>query len=123
MIYVIDGLHFSNLDEFWLEIERVFAQFIRINGKFEKNFSGFRELLSIFPKNTIVVWQNSRISLKILGYQETIRLLEKTLANCHPSWIEMTTREIEMAQYNIGETIFDNLVKIFVEQAIPLRLE
>lgn len=123
MIYVIDGLHFSNLDEFWLEIERVFAQFILKNGEVGRNFSAFRELLSVFPKNTIVVWQNSRISIRMLGYPETIKLLEKTLTNCHPSWVEMTKREIELAQYNIGETIFDNIVKIFVEQSIPLRLE
>ena len=123
MIYVIDGLRFSNLDEFWLEIERVFVQFVQTNRKFDRNFSGLRELLSVFPKNTVVVWQNSRISLKTLGYQETIILLQKTLSQCHPSWVEMTRKEIELAQYNIGETIFDNIVKIFVEQAIPLRLE
>ncbi len=123
MIYVIDGLHFSNLDEFWLEIERVFPIFIQKNGQFGRNYSSLRNLLSVFPQNTTIVWQNSRTSIRRLGYPETIKLLERTLTICHPSWAEMTRKEIELAQYNIGETIFDNIVKIFVEQSVELRLE
>jgi hypothetical protein len=123
MIYVIDGLNFSNLEEFWQEIERIFAFSISNVGGFERNFSGLRKILSITPKDTVVVWKNSKLSLKRLGHSETIKLLQRTQNNCHPSWIEVINKEIELAQYNLGEIVFDSVVKIFVEESISLRLE
>ena len=123
MIYLIDGLHFTNLEEFWLEIERSFDFTISTIGKFRKTFSGLRELLKALPKDTIVVWRNSKISLQRLGYTETLELLKRTQSNCHPSWIDITNKEIELAQLDLGETIFDTIVKIFVEESISLRLE
>lgn len=123
MIYVIDGSRFSNLDEFWQEIERVFADIISSLGEFGRSFSALREILSVAPKDTVVIWKNSKLSLKRLGHAETIKLLLRTQENCHPSWKEVTKKEIELAQYSLGETIFDSVVKIFVEESISLRLD
>ena len=123
MIYVIDGSDFSNLEEFWQEIERVFTYFISNVGNFRRNFSGLRDVLAILPKDTIVVWKNSKVSLKKLGHAETIKLLQQTQRTSHPSWYEVIEREIELAQYELGETVFDCVVKIFVEGSIVLRLE
>lgn len=59
-----------------------------------------------------------------LGYAETKKQLELALLNCHHSWTDIIKKEIEIAQFNQGETIFDDLVKIFVEEEnIQLRLE
>jgi hypothetical protein len=123
MIYVIDGSNFSNLEEFWQEIEKVFVYSIAKRGTFGRNFSAFRELLKTMPKDTVVVWQNSKLSLKNLAHAETIKLLLRTRMNCHHSWDEVIRREIELAQFNLGETIFDTIVKIFVEESVALRLE
>ena len=123
MIYVIDGSNFSNLEEFWQEIERVFDYLISNMEGFERHFSSLRELLSMLPKDTIVIWKNSKLSLKRLGHSETIKLLRRTQRNCHPSWNEVIRKEIELAEFNLGETVFDTLVKIFVEGSISLRLE
>jgi RNAse (barnase) inhibitor barstar len=123
MIYTIDGSNFSDLEGFWQEIERVFSFSISNIEGFERNFSGLRELFAVIPKNTVVVWKNSKISLKKLGHAETIKLLQRTRQNCHSSWQEVITKELEIARYNLGETVFDTIVKIFVEESIPLRLE
>jgi RNAse (barnase) inhibitor barstar len=123
MIYVIDGSNFSNFDGFWREIEKVFDFTISNIEAFKKNFAGLRELLSVLPKDTVVIWKNSKLSLKKLGHAETIKLLQRTQMNCHPSWYEMLGKEIELAQFELGETLFDVIVKIFVEESIALRLE
>ncbi len=124
MIYVIDDSNFSSLEEFWNEVEIVFANFISEVGAFGKNFSAFRDILCVAPKETIVIWKNSKFSLEKLGHHETKRQLELALVNCHQSWNEIIKKEIELAEFNQGETIFDNLVKIFVEEEnIQLRLE
>jgi RNAse (barnase) inhibitor barstar len=123
MIYIIDGSNFSSVEEFWQEIETVFARAVSDIGAFGKNFSALRDVLSILPNDAVIIWKNSKLSLKRLGHAETIKLLQKTQKKCHPSWNEMINKEIELAQYNLGETIFDVVVKIFVEEGILLRLE
>lgn len=123
MIYIIDGSNFSNLEEFWKEIERIFSFTVSNIDGFKRNFSSLRDLLALLPRDTIVVWKNSKLSVKRLSYAETINMLQETLRNCHPSWNEIVKKEIELAQYNLGETIFDVVVKIFVEESIALRLE
>jgi RNAse (barnase) inhibitor barstar len=123
MIYIIDGSNFSTLEEFWQEIETVFARSVSDIGTFGKNFSALRDVLSILPKDSVVMWKNSKLSLKRLGHSETIKLLLRTRQNCHLSWVEMINKEIQIAQCNMGETIFDVVVKIFVEEGIMLRLE
>jgi RNAse (barnase) inhibitor barstar len=123
MIYIVDGANFSNLEEFWKEIERIFSFTVSNIEGFKRSFSSLRDLLAILPKDTIVVWKNSKLSVKRLGFAETINMLQETQKNCHPSWNEIITKEIELAQYNLGETIFDVVVKIFVEESITLRLE
>lgn len=123
MIYEIDGLNFSNLEEFWQEIERIFEFSISNSGGVERNFSGLRKVLSNVPKDTVVVWKSSKVSLKILGHSETIKLLQRTQKNCHPSWNGVIKKEIELAEYNLGEIVFDSIVKIFIEESISLRLE
>ena len=123
MIYIIDGANFSNLEEFWNEIERIFAYTIPSLDNYKRSFAGLRNLLSNLPKGSAVIWQNSRLSLKRLGYSETVKLLRETQTNCHPSWSETIKKEIELAQLELGETVFDSIVKIFVEESVSLRLE
>lgn len=123
MIYIIDGSNFSNLEEFWKEIERIFSFTVSNIDGFKRNFSSLRDLFALLPRDTIVVWKNSKLSVKRLSYAETINMLQETQQNCHPSWNEIIKKEIELAQYNLGETIFDVVVKIFVEESIALRLE
>lgn len=124
MIYEIEGNNFSTLEEFWQEVEKVFADFIDEVGAFGKNFAAFRDILCIAPKETVVIWKNSKLSLRKFGYKETKRQLEISLLNSHPTWTEILKKEIELAEFNQGETIFDNLIKIFVEEEnIQLRLE
>lgn len=123
MIYIIDGSNFSNLEEFWKEIERIFSFTVSNIDGFKRSFSSLRDLFALLPRDTIVVWKNSKLSVKRLSYAETINMLQETQKNSHPSWNEIIKKEIELAQYNLGETIFDVIVKIFVEESIALRLE
>lgn len=124
MYYEIDGSNFSNLEEFWEEAENVFADFITEVGAFGENFAAFRDILCVAPENTVVIWKHSKLSLQNLGYVETKKQLELALLKCHHSWTDIIKKKIEIAQFNRGETIFDDLAKIFVEEEnIQLRLE
>lgn len=123
-IFIIDGENFSTLEEFWQQVEVVFNSFVNELGCFGKNYDAFHDLLCVAPKNSIVIWKNSKLSLERLGHTETIRLLEKTLSICNSSWKDLIECKIKLARLNLGETIFDKLVKIFVEEEnIELRLE
>jgi RNAse (barnase) inhibitor barstar len=123
-IYIIDGNNFRTLEEFWLEVEIIFANFIDGVGCFGRNLDAFRDILCVAKDNTIVIWKNSKLSLQTLNYSETIRQLEKRVAECHPSNIDLVKKEIKFAKMNRGEIVFDWLIEIFLEEEnIELRLE
>lgn len=101
-----------------------FCRFVEEVGAFGKNFDALRDILCVASEGTVVIWKHSKSSSKNLGYEETKKQLELSLLKCRSSWTEILKKEIELANIKQGETIFDKLVKIFVEEEnIQLRLE
>ncbi|MGH1470272.1 MAG: DUF5071 domain-containing protein [Cellvibrionaceae bacterium] len=111
-IIIIDGYHFSTLEEFYDELESVFL----IEGEWSRNLDGFHELLQNrlngASRECVIRWENSALSKKRLGYNETIRQLDKRLARCHPLKKSIVKNAINKAKEKEGLTVYDWLVQI-----------
>jgi RNAse (barnase) inhibitor barstar len=125
-VYILDGDNFSTLEEFWEEIGVVLMG-IR-EAHWGRNLDAFRDVLyggwGTPDEGFVLVWRNSGLSRKRLGYPETVRQLEKRLQTCHPTAREITESEIEIVKEKKGATVFDWLVEIIREEdRVELRLE
>ena len=132
VIYEIDGANFSTLDEFYDEISRVLIP----NVFWGRNVDAFNDILRGgfgTPDGGFVLrWKNSTLSKERLGYRETVRQLEKTLVECHPTAREFVATDLAEAKNGNGETVFEKLVRIIqihcqdgeeLEDGVELLLE
>ena len=69
------------------------------------------------------VWSRSEHSRLALGYPETVRQLEVRLAHCHPTNRVIVQAELAAARRSEGQTVFDWLVGIFMDQQVRLELQ
>ena len=110
--YRIDGERFSTLEEFYEEISRVLIP----NARWGHNLDAFNDILrggfGTPDEGFVLVWENSAVSKRRLGYSETVSTLERRLERCHPTARRSVKRELMDAQNNMGATVFDWLVEI-----------
>src|SRR5690348_4215366 len=110
-VYLIDGERFSTLEEFYSEIDRV-MQF----SPWGHNLDAFNDILRggfRTPEGGFVIrWVNHNTSRHKLGYEETIRQLERGLERCHPSNRASVMEYVDEARRQVGPTVFDWLVEI-----------
>jgi len=113
---IIDGNNFSNLDEFYDEIERKFTKDLGYNTG--HNLDAFNDILLggfnvyEYEEPVIIKWVNSKKSREDLGYVLTISELKKSLDKCHPSHIASINKRIEDLKLNNGVTLFDDIIDI-----------
>jgi RNAse (barnase) inhibitor barstar len=125
-IYVIDGNNFSTLEEFWDEVTRVLIP----DEYWGENLEAFNDILyggfGTPEEGFILKWENSSLSRERLGYDETIRQLEKRLQKCHPANRASVRLQIEQAKRHEFPTVFDWLIDIIETEEhkdIELKLE
>ena len=110
--YRIDGERFSTLEEFYEEISRVLIP----GAGWGHNLDAFNDILrggfGTPDEGFILIWQNSQVSKKRLGYSETVHLLQRRLERCHPTARRSVKAQLRNAQNNKGATAFDWLVEI-----------
>jgi RNAse (barnase) inhibitor barstar len=110
--YVIDGMQFATLSEFFDVIEKVLIP----NMEWGRNLDAFNDVLSggfgTPDEGFELIWKNSEISQAKLGYAETHTYLRKALRRCHPANIEYIKKQIVDAQNDTGQTIYDWLIEI-----------
>jgi RNAse (barnase) inhibitor barstar len=111
-IYRIDGKNFSTLEEFYDEISTQVIPGVEWGRNLDAFNDIFRGGFGTPENGFILIWENSRLSRERLGYQETVRQLEKRLARCHPSNTESVIRELKTARRHEGTTVFDWIVEI-----------
>src|SRR5262245_50773265 len=120
----IDGARFSTLEEFYDEISRQI-----IPGRaWGRNLDALTDILrGGFGTPTggfILAWRGSSLSRDRLGYPETVRQLERHLAQCHPSNRRAVTDELSAARGSQGPTVFDWLLEIIRGSPdVDLKLE
>lgn len=133
-IFVIDGADFDSLEGFFCEISRMLIP--EVSWGPNLNLDAFNDILrggfGTPDEGFILCWRNSDISRQRLGYEETVRQLEKRLTRCHPSNVPHIQDELEQAKRHQGPTVFDWLVEIIrthgeggeeAEDGVELRLE
>lgn len=123
-IYIIDGQHFSTLEEF----AETFSQVVLPDWCWQGNLDAFNDILAggfgTPEEGFILVWKNSHLSKTRLGYEEAVRQLHHRLEQCHPTNRGRVAQELTQAQQQLGPTVFDWLIEIIRDhQDIELRLE
>jgi RNAse (barnase) inhibitor barstar len=113
--YTVDGSAFSTLEEFAAH----FSKQVLGDYAWEGNLDALNDILGggfgTLEEGFELVWLNSELSRRMLGYQETTRQLEWRLQQCHPENRPHVLAELEAARAGAGSTVFDWLVSIIRE--------
>lgn len=115
-VYEIDGAEFSTL-------EGCLSAFYRVAtpewNPASPGLDGFNDVLrggfGTPEEGFRIVWNNHILSKDRLGYPETVRQLERRLANCHPANRGLVNGDLERAKCEQGQTVFDWIVEIIRE--------
>src|SRR3989344_6925989 len=113
---ILNGNNFSNLSEFYDEVEKVFTK--DLNWKIGRNPNALNDILwggfglHDYEEPIIICWKNSEKSKKDFGYTETIKYFENILKTCHPSNELHVKEKLEHAKHNISKTLFDIILDI-----------
>lgn len=116
----IDGMHFSTLDEFYDEMEKLLTK--KLSWKIGHNMDAFHDLLrSGFGVHEVsegieFYWLHTNKSRRDFGYKATVLYWEKILQKCHPTNHEEIMLKIKTAQNCEGETLFDIIVGIILNK-------
>jgi len=57
-------------------------------------------------------WLNAERSKRQLGFEETVRYLERKIHTCHPQNVGYVTEDLAAARRGEGQTLFEILVEI-----------
>jgi RNAse (barnase) inhibitor barstar len=122
--FILDGNDFDTLEGFYDVFEVVALQGVA----WGRNLDAFDDALSggvgLFASGDTIIWKNSQRSRECLGYKETIRQLERQLAESDPSQHDSIMLAIELAKNEKGETVFNWLQEIITEHSdIHVRFE
>jgi RNAse (barnase) inhibitor barstar len=119
---------FSNLIEFYDEIERKFTK--DLDWKIGRNLDAFNDVMRggfgayEYEEDIEILWTNSIKSRKVFGYQETVKYLEGILKTCHPLNRENVQKELDLAKSEQGDTLFEIILEIITDNSnIKLNLQ
>jgi RNAse (barnase) inhibitor barstar len=111
-VLTIDGAQFSDLEGFYDEVSRNLIP----GASWGRNQNAFNDILRGgfgTPEGGFQLrWKNSDQSRERLGWEETIRFVEKKLTTCHPTNRPSVQADLESARRHEGETLFDLIVEI-----------
>lgn len=113
MVFEIDGLRFSTLEEFFGEFFRTATPEWNPSSP---NLDGFNDVLrggfGTPEEGFTIRWKNHEVSRERLGYSETVRQLEQRLAQCHPTNRNRVSEDLKQAQAQQGPTVFEWVIEI-----------
>ena len=117
----IDGTHFSTIEEFFDEIDKLLTK--NLTWKTGHGLDAFHDLLrGGFGVHEVgeeieFCWAHSNKSRQDLGYEATALYWEKNLQICHPTAHEIVKLKIEKARNHEGETLFDIIIEIILDKS------
>jgi len=117
---VLDGAKFSNMEEFFAEMERLLTK--DPDGRPGRSLDAFNDLLRggfgvhAYGQGLEIQWVRSEKSRQDLGYPETALYWERALKRCHPSNQKTIQNRIEAARRGEGKTLFDLIVDIIQDE-------
>ena len=108
----IDGARCVDLEGFWEEVSRQLIP----GAEWGRNLDAFNDILRGgfgTPEGGFVLrWTNSQRSRAALGYEETVRWIERKIERCHPDNVPSFRSDLEAALAGRGQTLFGLLVEI-----------
>lgn len=112
--YRVDGKKIHGLDEFFREVSRQLFPDIPV---WNYNFDGFDDMLGGgfgTPEiGCVLFWDHHEVSRAFLGYEETIRVLEKRQEKSHPTARNDIAKNLRRAKRREGPTVFDDIIELF----------
>lgn len=106
-IIEIDGLAFESLEGFF----DVFGSVALGGSEYGRNLDAFNDVLRGgfgTPEGGFVLrWKNAETSRQRLGFDETIRYIERKLTTCHPTNVVQVRDDLARARNGEGETLFE----------------
>ncbi len=109
---VIDGSQFQTMEGFFEHFQDMALD----GAKWGSNLDSFNDVLrggfGTPEHGFILVWRNHAASQQQLGYEETVRQLERRLTTCHPVNRKHVSEDLEAAKRQSGPTVYDWLVEI-----------
>lgn len=110
--YVIDGSRITSLETFYDEISRAVIP----GSPWGRNLDAFNDILrggfGTPDDGFKLIWSAAAFSKQALGYNETVRQLEKRLERCHPTARKDVRQRLSEARAGTGPTVFDWLIEI-----------
>lgn len=116
---VIDGEKFSDLEGFYLEIDRLLTK--DLEWKTGHNLDAFNDLLRggfgvhEYGEVLQIKWINFAKSRQDFGYDATIEYYQGVIKRCHPTNIEYVQQELLNAKERKGKTILDIIIEIILD--------
>jgi len=111
-VFEIDGCSFNSLDGFF----DAFGSAVLGGTEYGRNLDAFNDILRGgfgSPEGGFILrWKNSDVSREQLGWDETVRFIERKLHTCHPSNIDCVRSDLARARNREGETLFDIICSI-----------
>lgn len=110
----IDGTNFSNIEEFYDEIDRLLTK--NLTWKTGHNMDAFHDLLRggfgvhEYGEGIEFYWVHADKSRQDFGYEATVSYWERILQRCHPANREIVRQKMETAKAHEGETLFEMIV-------------
>jgi RNAse (barnase) inhibitor barstar len=124
--YVVDGKTFETLEGFFDEMSRQLA----VSAESAKTLEEFEMMLqrafNDASKGMVLVWKNHHLSKEFLGFEETLRFLEKKLKACHHSEVLVVRKELTQTKKGNGVLLFHAIITLLArynEKGLELRLE
>lgn len=110
--FVIDGLEFSTLEEFFVRFQNAVLD----GARWGRNLDAFNDVLrggfGSPAEGFVLIWKNHSTSKERLGYGETNRQLEIRLTPCHPANVPSVQVQLDAARRGEGPTVDDWVVEI-----------
>lgn len=111
-VFEIDGTEFETLGGFFDVVGRTLIP----GATWGRNLDAFHDILrggfGTPQEGFVIRWKNSAVSRERLGYEESVRELERRLTRCHPSNRPHVAAELDLARSGVGPTVFDWLVNV-----------
>lgn len=116
---VIDGTKFSNIEEFYDEIDNLLTK--DLPWKTGHNLDAFNDLLRggfgvhEYGQRLQIKWTNFAKSKKVFGYEATVKHYERMLGICHPDNRQYVEKKLADARENRGQTLLGIIVEIILD--------
>jgi RNAse (barnase) inhibitor barstar len=112
--FTLDGRSFNDLAGFYEAIGATLG-----TQGWGRNLDAFNDILrggfGTPEEGFVLRWEHSAASAETLGWDETIRYLQRKLKSCHPDNIPYVQKDLEAARRQEGQTLFDIIVEIIQE--------